>query len=425
MVKPRSLYLVNPPSPPDAIANREGASGLGALDRRANPFLYPPHLLATLAAAAQGAGWRARLLDAAGAGWDIQETLAHLSNDEVPIVVQVSYASHQVDGDFLRLLRLERPRAWVLVVGSPSRELAEEWQAEGLADAFLLGEPEGALTAALACRERGEVGILTPSHLNVSGYDANGRLIDLDALPYPAWEHVNQERYGFLSILSSRGCPDGCLYCPYAVAQGASFRAQSPLRTVEEMDWLARTYRPARIVFRDPVFARDRARVQAICSELRARNVRTPWECESRPEHFDAELLREMHSAGCDTIKIGLETVEPALLVALRRVSTMEAARAYVVRVAEIVRQCHDLGITCRVFAMAGLPGQSEAAIAATAQFLRDLRPDAVHVKPFRWYPGIGLERSAADGEAQAAALARAARPPIPLWRRIWRRLMD
>ena len=424
MVKPRSLYLVNPPSPPEGVANREGASGLGALDRRSNPFLYPPHLLATLAAAAQGAGWRAHLLDAAGSGWDIQETLAHLSNDEVPVVVQVSYASHQADGDFLRLLRLERPRAWVLVVGSPARALAEEWQAEGLADAFLLGEPEGAFVAALACRERGEVGILTPSQLNLSGYDADGRLTNLDALPYPAWEHINQERYGFLSILSSRGCPDGCLYCPYAVAQGTSFRAQSPLRTVEEMDWLTRTHRPARIVFRDPVFARDRARVQALCSELRARNVRIPWECESRPEHFDAELLREMRFAGCDTVKIGLETVDPALLVALRRVANPEAAGAYVARVADLVRQCRNLGITCRVFVMAGLPGQSEAAIAATGQFLRDLRPDAVHVKPFQWYPGLGLESPRADGEAQAAALRRAAQPPLPLWRRLWQRLL-
>ena len=423
MAKPRFLYLVNPPSPPGALANREGASGLGTLDKRTHGFLYPPHLLATLAAAAQGAGWRSRMIDAAGAGWDIEETLAQIGNEEVPVVVQVSYASHQADGDFLRLLRLERPHAWVLVVGTPSQELAQEWNTEGLADGFLLGEPEGAFVAALACREMSEVGILTPEKLNVSGYGAGGRLIDLDALPYPAWEHVDQERYRFLSILSSRGCSDGCLYCPYAAAQGTSFRAQSPLRTVEEADWLVRTHRPPRIMFRDPVFARDRARVQAICRELCARNLRVPWECESRPEHFDAELLREMHAAGCDTIKIGLETTNPALLVALHRVSNLAAAEAYMARVAEIVRQCRDVGIACRVFVMTGLPGQDEEAIAATGQFLRDLRPDAVHVKPYRWYPKTGLGVSTEDGEAQAAVLSRLLCPPEPLWRRLWRRV--
>jgi radical SAM superfamily enzyme YgiQ (UPF0313 family) len=422
-MKPRSLFLVNPPNPPGASANREGSAGLGTLDRQERAFLYPPHLLSTLAAAAQGAGWRARLIDAAGSGWDTDETLARISDEEVPVVVQVSYASRDADGDFLRFLRLERPHAWVLVIGLPSRGLAEEWDSEGLADGFLLGEAEGTLVSALACRERSEVGILTPASLQVSGYGGDGHLTDLDALPYPAWEHVNQERYGFLSVLSSRGCPDGCLFCPYASAQGRVFRAQSPLRTAEEVDWLVRSHRPPRIVFRDPVFARERARVQALCRELRKKDVRTPWECESRPEHFDAELLREMRAAGCDTIKIGLETTDPAILVALRRVPTAEAAEAYVARVAEVVRQCRTLGITSRVFVMTGLQGQDEAALSATAHFLRDLHPDTLHVKPFRWYPGIGLEPSDNDGEAQAIALWRVVRPPVPLWQRIWRRI--
>ncbi|MCC7352660.1 MAG: radical SAM protein [Anaerolineae bacterium] len=421
MAKPRFLYLVNPPSPPGALANREGASGLGSLARRTHGFLYPPHLLATLAAAAQGAGWRSRMVDATGAGWDTEETLASIGHEEVPVVVQVSYASHQADGDFLRLLRLERPRAWVLVIGTPSGELAQEWSAEGLADGFLMGEPEGAFVAALACREESEIGILTPEKLKARGYDTNGQLTDLDAVPYPAWEHIDQERYRFLTILSSRGCPDGCLYCPYAAAQGASFRAQSPLRTVEEADWLVRTHRPSRFMFRDPVFARDRARVQAICSGLRARNLRIPWECESRPEHFDAELLREMQAAGCDTIKIGLETTDPALLVALHRVPHLAAAEAYVARVAEVVRQCRNVGIACRVFVMTGLPGQGEEAILTTGQFLRDLHPDASHAKPYRRYPGTGLGEPAEGGEAQAAVLSRITRPPTPLWRRLWR----
>ena len=31
-------------------------------------------------------------------------------------------------------------------------------------------------------------------------------------------------------------------------------------------------------------------------------------ECESRPEHFDNRLLRALRDAGCDTVKIGVES---------------------------------------------------------------------------------------------------------------------
>ena len=73
-------------------------------------------------------------------------------------------------------------------------------------------------------------------------------------------------------------------------------------------------------MFRDPVFAHDRSRVLALCSELRHLGHATPWECEGRPEHFDNRLLRLLRDVGCDTIKIGLESADPEVLVAIGHV---------------------------------------------------------------------------------------------------------
>lgn len=433
------IYLINPPSLPAirperarrneqtrVLANREGSAGLGTLDRREHGFLYPPHLLATLAAVARDGGYTPILLDATGHSWHTTTVLAHLpADEEVPVVVQISYASREGDGDFLRFLRLERPRALVMVVGPALPALVAQWQGQDLADAYLMGEPEGAFLDALERLCEGCGTRFGPSEMGAEGYDEVGRLVDLDTLPLPAWNLVDQTRYGFLTVLSSRGCPDGCAFCPYVAAQGGRYRSQSPERTVEEMAWLESTYRPSHVMFRDPVFAHDRERVIAICQGLHERGVRLSWECESRPEHFDGELLREMKGADCTTVKIGLESTNPALLVALARVTDEEAGREYVRQVEYVVLRCRQLGITCRLFVMTGLPGQSRAMVDETAAFLKELRPDALHVKPYHWYPGVALGRESDEGEAQARRLRRRSRPPLPLHKRMmgwWRR---
>ncbi|MEZ4771251.1 MAG: hypothetical protein R2844_22885 [Caldilineales bacterium] len=118
-----------------------------------------------------------------------------------------------------------------------------------------------------------------------------GLLADLNALPHPAWDIFDGAAYPFLTILSSRGCPAGCGFCPYVAAQGLEHRIQAPAHTASEMAFLAQDMNARRIMFRDPVFARDRSRVLALSSELRRLTLPVSWECESRPEHFDAQLL--------------------------------------------------------------------------------------------------------------------------------------
>ena len=180
----------------------------------------------------------------------------------------------------------------------------------------LVGEPEGMFPQVAQKLAAGEdlPFLIHVDDLGLDGYD-DGWCTVLDALPFPAWDLVPVERYRFLSIMGSRGCDQKCAYCPYVSAQGCSFRGRSPNSIVAELSWLAENYAPARVVFRDPVFAHDAARVTAICDWI-ARHpeigagTRFSWECESRPDHFDGPMLARMKQAGCGWIKIGLESVD-------------------------------------------------------------------------------------------------------------------
>jgi anaerobic magnesium-protoporphyrin IX monomethyl ester cyclase len=200
-------------------------------------------------------------------------------------------------------------------------------------------------------------------------------------------------------MLTSRGCDDACTFCPYAVGMGRRLRTHSVPRVLDEMAWLANTIRPKRLILRDPVFARERSRVEQICQGVIDRRLSLAWECESRPEHFDRDLLRTMQSAGCTTVKLGLETTSASVLRELRRVRS--DATDYLQRTAEIVQTCRELDMGCRIFTMTGLPGQTDADVAATVAYLRQVRPSGISIKPFHHYPGLPMPPADAAEERE------------------------
>ncbi len=406
----RTVLLLNPPGLPGTTANREGAAGMGAVRAGSDGFFYPPQTLAVTAAAVRETGRAVVAVDAVAGRVDLPETVARVAaHDPALVGVFVSPATREADLACLQRLHAQLPAIPLVACGPATRFMAQEIEATGATRAILLGEPELAfprLVDAVFDSPQSLHGPLWPADLGVSGYDDAGRLVSLDSLPRPAWDLL--PGYPFYTLQASRGCADSCGYCPYVVAQGRRFRRRDPLRVADEMGWLAAQFRPPRLIFRDPVFARERERVVALCRALREARFAVPWECESRPEHFDAPLLRAMKEAGCRVIKLGLETADAELLVALRRVPDEPAAQRYLAHTRDVVREARSIGLTVRLFVMIGLPGQKEEAVRKTARFAQTVKPNALHVMIFSAYPGLSLvetEKVSADVSAQRAIL--------------------
>jgi len=395
-MKSGRVLLINPPSEPSTTANREGSAGLGNVYPYEGAFLYPPHTLATVAAVLRQDGWALELRDAVVEDMDVKTLVDYVSREGFQIIgVFVSHATLDVDIGMLRRLRGACPDAYIIAFGPAMRFVGPQVWERGEITAVLMGEPELLFPAACRCLAGGGAlsSLLRAPDLGVVGCDADGWILDLDAVPYPAWDLLPWRKYRFLSIMSSRGCDDLCAYCPYVAAQGHRFRPRSASSVVAELSWLVERYAPRRVVFRDPVFARDRQRVLNICSEIRMRpelgtDSRFTWECESRPEQFDADLLRQMKEAGCGWIKIGLETTGEEVLRRMNRLRPDETREEYVSQVAEVVRACREVGVRCRVFAMVGLPGQEDSVVADTLIQLRRMSPTALGVKALEHYPG-------------------------------------
>jgi len=404
------VNLVNPPSAAGTTANREGAAGLGVVYPESGAFLYPPHTLALAAASLRGAGFRVQVFDG------VVTALPPELGQADAIAVFVSWASLATDLAFVAELRAQTS-AKLLAFGPAMRFVGQQVLAASSVDAVLIGEAEGFIGMAVRYLLDGSTRVtgqqLSPQSLQTSGYDEQGFVEDLDRLPFPAWELLPYQRYQLLTVLSSRGCPDLCTYCPYAAAQGRRFRTRSVSNIMAELTQLKARFQPDRLVFRDPVFAHQRDRVVKLCTAMLDARLSLNWECESRPEHLDRELLRLMQRAGCQWVKIGLETTDATLLQQLKRVRSAEQAELYLQHTAQVVSTCREIGLRCRLFAMAGLPGQDAAMAEDTRRIIERMEPDALNIKLCEPYPGTGLSSAAEGDRSQQMTILRQAQESV------------
>ena len=395
---------INPPGMPGTTANREGAGGMGNVYPKAGAFLYPPHTLAAAAGALREGGTKVIARDCVLEGDRIPEAVAWAAAQQPDyLVVQVSWATRDADTAFLREARAALPGAAVVAVGA-SVPMMEGHLREVPGIAWLYGEPErlsAGLFVALGTDPLKLQGPLTPAALPST--DAPGERW-LEGLPHPAWNLFSWRGYGMLTIVGSKGCDQSCSYCPYVVAQGRKFRPRPVHEVADELVQLATKFKPPRVVFRDPVFAHDRGRVLDLCREIGRRGIRVAWECESRADDLDAEMVELMARAGCTTVKLGLESADPDVLVAVRRVRDAACAEIYRRRALAAAAACRQHGIACRVFAMTGLAGETEKSIDSTIGFIHEMQPSALTVKVVDWYPGTRMERQADGATAELRA---------------------
>jgi hypothetical protein len=99
------------------------------------------------------------------------------------------------------------------------------------------------------------------------------------------------------------------------------------------------------------------------------------WDCTTRVHLLDDELIDIMMEAGCNTIKIGIETGSEKILRDIDKGITFDQAK----RAADMLNK-H--GIFWSAYFMYGLPNETREDMLKTYQFMKELNP---------FYAGLGL----------------------------------
>jgi anaerobic magnesium-protoporphyrin IX monomethyl ester cyclase len=249
------------------------------------------------------------------------------------------------------------------------------------ADFLVNGEPEEAIDR-LA---RGE---------HLSGICTSEPIMDLDSLPFPRWDLITKRRPmgiqlsarpvgGGFPLLASRGCPEFCTYCPHRILAG--YRARSVRNVMDEIEQMCHRARRPYVIFRDPLFSESRERVVELCEQIHARGLRIDFECETRLDRLDDDLLRMMEGAGLTAISFGIEAVSPQILKKVgRRPIPPDHQR-------QVIDRCRDLGIITAAFFVLGFLSDDWDSIAATIDFATDLSPTLAQFKLLTPYPATPL----------------------------------
>jgi len=217
----------------------------------------------------------------------------------------------------------------------------------------------------------------------------------LDSLPFPAWHLLAHARTSHavgrsllparcaFPVLSSRSCPEFCTYCPHRTT--APYRARSAENVIAEIEELCSRYGRPYLIFRDPLFTEERERSVAIAEEIIRKQLPVQFECETRLDDLDIDLLDLLSQAGLHTITFGVESVDPQTLKRVARRPIPQAHQK------AIVQHCRELGVQTQGFYVFGFPNETADSIRATIDYAIELGSTAAMFKVLTPYPGTPL----------------------------------
>jgi radical SAM superfamily enzyme YgiQ (UPF0313 family) len=217
------------------------------------------------------------------------------------------------------------------------------------ADFVIRGEGERPLTAFIDAWEAGRDLAGIP---NLSSKLADGRIVhnpslpiadDLDSIPYPDLSLLKPDprrrKFSTIPIQTSRGCPFDCSFCSVTGMFGKKYRFRSTENIIEEL----RRYDHPRnsIFFYDDNFAANRERAKDLLQAMIRERFKFQWTTQVRADFArDTELVRLMKKAGCHTVYIGFESVNPRSLNGMKKKQTV----ADLVQAVRVLRR-HRLNI--------------------------------------------------------------------------------
>lgn len=222
---------------------------------------------------------------------------------------------------------------------------------------------------------------------------AREKIRDLDTLPFPNRKKINLQLYldawkkahghNAVSLSTQRGCPYTCKWCSTAV-YGQSYRRRSPQDVVDEIVCLQKDYDFDLIWFVDDVFTVSHKWLGEFQNELKKRSVKVQFECITRADRLNEEVIMVLKEAGCFRVWIGAESGSQRVIDAMDR-------RVDVGQVRSMIQSARRAGIEAGTFIMLGYPGETENDIRETVKHLKESNPDLFTITVAYPIKGTGL----------------------------------
>lgn len=307
---------------------------------------------------------------------------------KVPILELVEWLKNQ-----------EELKQTKILMGGPDVSYNWENYLQHGADFLVIGEGEQTMHHALTEIKNG--GDLSKVD-GLAFKDQDGQLIKnaprikikkVDELPLPNREAIDLELYldawksnhgkRTLNVSTQRGCPYTCQWCSTAV-YGQSYRRRDPKKVVDEVEYLIERYQAEALWFVDDVFTVSHKWLKAFTDEMKKRKVKIEYECITRAERLNEEVLQMLKDTGCFRIWIGAESGSQRIIDLMKRQVDINKVR-------EMMNMTTNMGMESGTFIMIGYPTETMHDIDLTIDYLKAANPDQFTITIAYPIKGTGL----------------------------------
>jgi len=234
------------------------------------------------------------------------------------------------------------------------------------------------------------------SHILGLSYKKNGETFhnenrpfikNLNELPLPARHLVLfPELYPPCSmnlIMASRGCPYNCSYCASATIWHRKFRMISIEIIIKDIKQIVEKYNVKNFRFWDDTFTSIKNNIIQLCKAIikEGFHKKVTWNCITRVNVVDDELLYWLKKSNCTMIAIGIESGSQRIL----NITNKGIKLQQIEKAAKLIKKHRFL---LHTYWMLGLPDEREEDIIASIKFLKKIKPDSALVNVLIPYPG-------------------------------------
>ncbi len=336
----------------------------------------PPLGLTYIAAVCEAAGAQVTILDYIVRGYSPEKLLEEISAFGPDIVGTNSVTMNfNPAAEILGIVKQANPHV-ITLMGGPHVSFDHENTLALYPGIDIIVRGEGEVTVAELLEKihapekwQGVRGLVFRDKGKIITTDQRPLIQDLDDLPMPARHLLPMARYQALgypvSIITSRGCPNQCIFCLGRRMVGTRVRFRSVGNITQEIKIL-KSYGISFVNIADDLFTASKSRVKEFCRELVEQELNISWSAFSRVNTIDTETLKIMKEAGCHSVSFGVESGNPQMLKRVKKGVTIAQAR-------KAAMACEEAGIRGHASFMVGLPGETLETMADSLDLQREL----------------------------------------------------
>ncbi|MBI4753763.1 radical SAM protein [Candidatus Desantisbacteria bacterium] len=217
---------------------------------------------------------------------------------------------------------------------------------------------------------------VTPENIDI--LPAREALIDIDS--------YTGEDMGMM--VTSRGCPFRCAFCALVwngrLSNQSTVQHRSIDSVIEEIKFVRDRFNTTQFIFYDNSFGVSKENTVELCERIIKEGLNVNWSCATRVNLIDEKVVKLMKQAGCNLIKIGIESGSERVLGIIQKGISIDLIQ-------RAANKLNKSGIFWGAYFMMGLPIETEEDMKATHALMKRINPPHAGIFLYTPYPSTRL----------------------------------